>query len=213
MEGPAAVFTDVFAVEVGPDAGNDDQVAGFEAGFDLKLDVMADPGPAAGILLDNVFDGIWIVVFDQLGDEQMKDLEYKSPEMLFAVIFDTDGKNFIKTPTFFVMKLFKEHLENYLLENAFEADEKIDALASISEDESRVALTAANRDLYNEGRIILSDELKNMKPMLSDIVRSSDVRNYNRFDAPDLIKDEVFAFDKNELLIPSHSVVRIVFTK
>ena len=128
-------------------------------------------------------------------------------------LFDTDGKNFIKTPTFFVMKLFKEHLENYLLENAFEATEGIDALASISEDESRVTLTAANRDLYNEGRIILSDELKNMKPMLSDIVRSSDVRNYNSFDAPELIKDEAFTFDKNELVIPPHSVVRIVFAK
>ena len=128
-------------------------------------------------------------------------------------LFDVNGKDFVKTPTFFVMKLFKEHLENYVLENAFEAYESIDALASVSEDGSKVTITATNKHLYDNASICVSDELRDMKITMADIVRANDVRSVNTPEHPELIKDYPFSATLPEIVIPPHSVIRVVLEK
>jgi len=126
-------------------------------------------------------------------------------------LFDTDGEKFLRTPTFWVMKLFKEHLEQTLLEDAFNGNGNIDALTSISDDGKRVTLTAANKDLYNEATVTVSKELESMRIVMSDIIYSDDVRAVNTFENPDLIHAERFDTSLPDITIPPHSVIRIVF--
>lgn len=128
-------------------------------------------------------------------------------------LFDTDGKHFVKTPTFFVMKLFKEHLEGYMLEDAFKADESIDAFASVSEDGGRITLTAANKHLYDNASIRVSEELSGMKITMADIVRADDVRSVNTPEHPELITDYPLSASLPEIVIPPHSVIRLVLEK
>ena len=128
-------------------------------------------------------------------------------------LFDTDGRHFVKTPTFWVMKLFREHLEGYVLDGAVEADGSVDAFASISESEDRITVTAANKDLYNSAVVRLSDEIKGMRIVMSDIVKAEDVRSYNSPDHPDLIRAYPFETELSDVVIPPHSVIRLVLEK
>ena len=128
-------------------------------------------------------------------------------------LFDTDGAHFVKTPTFYVMKLFKEHLECDILEDAFDADASIDAFASINESGDRIVITAANKDLYNAATLLVSDEMKDMKITMSDIVRADDVRSFNAPAHPDLIHSYPFDASLPDVIIPPHSVIRLVFEK
>ncbi|MBE6635505.1 MAG: hypothetical protein E7617_04825 [Ruminococcaceae bacterium] len=128
-------------------------------------------------------------------------------------LFDTDGKNFLKTPTFYVMKLFRDHLNQYLLDAAFNADSTVDALASVSEDGCRVTVTAANRDLYREACLTLCDELSGMKIVRADIVTADDVRAVNTYAEPELVRDLPFEATLPKVTLPPHSVVRIVLEK
>lgn len=128
-------------------------------------------------------------------------------------LFDTKGEHFVKTATFWVMKLFREHLEQYILENAFEAESSIDAVATVSEDGTRVTLTAANRALYKSASITVSDEIAAMNIAMSDIVSAEDVRSFNSFEHPDLIRSYPFKADIPTIVVPPHSVIRLVFTR
>ena len=125
-------------------------------------------------------------------------------------LFDTDGEKFLRTPTFWVMKLFKEHLEQTLIEDAFTVNGDIDALASISDDEKRITITATNKDLYKDATLIISKELQTMRVDIADIVNSDDVRAVNTFENPDLIHAESFDAFLPEIKLPPHSVIRLV---
>lgn len=128
-------------------------------------------------------------------------------------LFDTDGEHFVKTATFWVMKLFREHLEGYVLEDAFESDESIDALASVSEDGERITVTAANKHLYDSALLRLSPEIADMTVLMSDIVCAEDVRSYNSNENPELIRAYPFEAACPLVTIPPHSVIRLVFSK
>lgn len=128
-------------------------------------------------------------------------------------LFDTCGEKFVKTATFWVMKLFKEHLDQYVTEDAFTADEYVDALSTVNESENRVVITAANSHLYDAKTLTVCDELLKMKITEADIVCSDDVRNYNSFENPDLIRSVPFDTTLPGIIIPPHSVIRIVFQK
>lgn len=128
-------------------------------------------------------------------------------------LFDVRGKRFVKTPTFYVMKLFKEHLEQYLLDGAFTSDDFVDALATVSEDGKRVVLTATNAHLYEAKTLTLCDELANMKVTASNMVYSDDVRNFNSFDNPNLITERDFTATLPTITLPPYSVIRLVFEK
>jgi len=128
-------------------------------------------------------------------------------------LFDTRGEKFVKTATFWVMKLLKEHLGQILLEDAFTADPSVDAVATVSEDGSRVVLSAVNRDLREEAALTLCSEIAGMRLTASDIVTAGDVRHYNSFEHPDLIRAEAFPASPTDIRLPPHSVIRLVLTK
>ena len=127
-------------------------------------------------------------------------------------LFDACGENFLRTPTFWVMKLLKEHIEQILLEDAFTADESIDAVATVSEDGRRIVLSAANKDLYKEAALQLSPEIAAGTLTASDIVRADDVRACNTYAEPNKIQAYPFETSLSSVVIPPHSVIRLVIT-
>ena len=134
---------------------------------------------------------------------------------LLQSLFETDGEKFMKTATFYVMKLYKEHLEQYLSEDAvIITGGEADALASANEDQSRVVVTAINRHLTDTATIKLSDDLSKMSLVMSDIVTSDDVRAYNTYEQPERICAKHFdGVNFPEISLPAHSIVRLVFEK
>ncbi|MBR2432337.1 MAG: hypothetical protein IKB23_05405 [Clostridia bacterium] len=80
-------------------------------------------------------------------------------------------------------------------------------------DGRRIVLTAANSHLYESKSLTVCPDVAKMSVSTSSIVCSDDVRNYNSFDHPDLIREEVFDAELPTIVIPPHSVIRIVFEK
>jgi alpha-N-arabinofuranosidase len=132
---------------------------------------------------------------------------------LIQSLFETDGASFMRTATFWVMKLFREHKEQYLLADAFACGAEVDAVASISEDGGKVVLTAANKDLYRESAITVCEEIASMRIAAADVIYSEDVRAYNTYEDPDRITAKPFDAALPAILLPPHSVIRIVFEK
>ena len=134
---------------------------------------------------------------------------------LLQSLFETDREKFMKTATFYVMKLYREHLEQYLTEDMAKVTEgEADIVVSANEDGSRAVLTALNRHLTDNAALNLSEELTKMKLTMSDIVSSENVRDYNTYEEPDKIVSKHFdGVDSGTVLIPPHSVIRLVFEK
>lgn len=132
---------------------------------------------------------------------------------LLQSLFETDGEKFMKTATFYVMKLYREHLEQYLVDGACEVtDGEADVICSATESGDRVVITAVNRDLYSSATLKLSDEVAGMKLAMADIINADDVRAYNTYDDPYVITDKPFdAGELSKIILPAHSVVRLVF--
>lgn len=133
---------------------------------------------------------------------------------LLQSLFETDGEKFYKTPTFYVMKLFKAHAGQLLIPLlADDVDEDVDAVASISEDKQEMTLSFVNRHLYDEKPTDVSSILASYRVLSADIVTARDVRAYNTFDKPEVVRDAPFDIKDGCFALPPHSVVRICLKK
>ena len=160
---------------------------------------------------DAIFAALAMHIFYRNSDFVKMAMETQLSNLLQS-LFETDGEKFMKTATFYVMKLYREHLEQYLVEDACEVtDGEADIVCSATTDGKRVVITAVNRDLYADATLKLSAELCDMKLVMSDIINAEDVRAYNTYDDPYVITDKPFdALDLSSITLPAHSVVRLV---
>ena len=162
---------------------------------------------------DAIFAAITLHIFYRNSDIVEFAMETQLSNLLQS-LFETDGEKFFKTPTFYIMKLFKEHTGQYFIHALpNDIDKDLDTIATISEDEKKMTVSIINRHLYDEKAIdlCLPDGWKAVK---ADIVTSEDVRNFNTFENPNLIKDSEFELpDSKEFFVPKHSVVRVCFEK
>ncbi len=88
-------------------------------------------------------------------------------------LMETRGKEFLLTPTFWVMKLFKEHCGQFLVENIKDIEDVfLDCIVSINDSRDRIVITAINRDLYNEKIIepVIEGSFKNWQVTEADII-------------------------------------------
>ena len=134
---------------------------------------------------------------------------------LLQSLFETDGEKFMKTSTFYAMKLYRDHLEQYLAQGLAETlSGDLDLLSSVSEDCDRVTLTAVNRGLDSTAKMKLSSELSEMEIVKSDVLNAENVRAFNTYDTPFAICDRPFdTKGRCEIELPAHSIVRLVFEK
>ena len=163
---------------------------------------------------DAIFAGLTFHIFYRNCDIVEFAMETQLSNLLQS-LFETDGEKFYKTPTFYVMKLFKEHSGQYLIPMLpDDIDEDLDAVSSVSEDGNRLTVTVVNRHLYDEKTLDLSSAFEGRKLVKSDIITAKNVRDYNTFDEPNSIVDKPFAINNaKEVAVPPHSIIRLVLEK
>jgi len=133
---------------------------------------------------------------------------------LLQSLFETDGANFYKTPTFYIMKLLKHHCGQYLLPVLpDDVDPDLDTVATVSEDNTAMTVSIVNRHLYDAKDITLKFA-ENWTVTKADIVTCDDVRAVNSFAEPERICDKPFDVPATlQFAVPQHSVVRICLEK
>ena len=167
----------------------------------------------AQTMRDAVFAALALHIFYRNSDIVKTAMETQISNLLHS-LFETDGAAFFKTPTFYVFKLFKDHLGQYLCDTDIKTENgRGDAAVSVSEDGSRAAVTLVNRELCRETKFIMPDELSGYVAIASDIITSENVRDTNSFRDPYRITDRPFAPLSGEVTLPPFSVVRFRLEK
>lgn len=135
---------------------------------------------------------------------------------LLQSLFETDGARFYRTPTFYVFKLFKEHLGQYLMPlTGLEKEPMLDALASVSGDLRKVTITLVNKGLDHAATVVLPENLRQgYRVRKADIIAPARVRDQNTFSAPEMIVSVPLALgDCEPIELPRHSIARITLEK
>lgn len=125
-------------------------------------------------------------------------------------LFETNGELFVNTPTFYVFKLFKEHLGKYMLPVSMPENDDIDCFASADSSLDHITVSAVNKHLcrsYELDFSALSDRYDIVK---ADILTSQSVRDRNTFETPDAIRDKPIR-RTHSICLPAHSIVRLCF--
>ncbi|MBE6691414.1 MAG: hypothetical protein E7590_09095 [Ruminococcaceae bacterium] len=163
---------------------------------------------------DAIFAALTLHIFYRNSDVVEFAMETQLCNLLQS-LFETDGAKCYKTPTFYVMKLFREHAGQYLLPLLpDDVDEDLDTVATISENGEQLTVSIVNRHLYDTKPISLAFAKSAWTVERADVVTADAVRAYNTFEEPERVRDHPFSVpDDMELSIPPHSVVRICLTK
>ena len=144
--------------------------------------------------------------------------------VLQAVIL-TEGPKMIKTPTYYVFKMYSCHQDNELLESSIDT-EKIgledqymvpNLTESVSKaKDGKIHITLTNlsaADSYEIESNLLGNDIKSVKGS----VVTGNITDHNTFDDPDVVKEEAFDDfetngDKITFKIPASSVMHIEVT-
>ena len=162
-------------------------------------------------LRDAIFAALTLHIFYRNSDIVQFAMETQLCNLLQS-LFETSGAKCYRTPTYYAMKLLRDHLEQDLLKVMPDRDdEMLDVPASISSDRSRITVSMVNKDLYNTKTVALSSPAGSWKVIKSEILTAGDIHDRNTFDAPEVICDRPFeAADLRQLKLPPKSIVRIV---
>ena len=130
---------------------------------------------------------------------------------LLQSLFETDGEKCLRTPTFYVMKLFKPHMRQYLAHALpDDLDPDLDTIATVSRDGKEMTVSIVNRHLYESRDIRLIFPEGIWMVGSAEIVTAEDVRAYNTFDDPYKICESHFPVPEDLFFsVPKHSIVRI----
>lgn len=163
---------------------------------------------------DAIFAALTLHLFYRNSDVVEFAMETQLSNLLQS-LFETDGMNFYKTPTFYIMKLMKPHLGQYLSSAVQEdVDPDLDTVVTLSADKTKLTVSIVNRHLYEDREITLRFPTNDLELVRSEIVTSDDVRAYNTFAEPDRICSKHFAVsDTTNFTVPAHSVVCLCFEK
>ena len=165
-------------------------------------------------LRDGLFAALSLHTFYRNADIVEYTMETQVANVLQS-LFETHGPEFYKTPTFYVFKLLKDHLEQYLLPIAgLENETMLDAVMTISESKEKITLSIVNKDLYQNMQITLPEILKQYSLSDARVITAPDVKNENTFEKPNQVIDRPLMIqDSGSILIEKHSVTRFLFQK
>lgn len=165
-------------------------------------------------LRDGLFAALSLHTFYRNSDIVEYAMETQVANVLQS-LFETRGAEFYKTPTFYVFKLLKDHLGQYLVPmTGFENETMLDAVMTISESKEKITLSIVNKYLYQDMQITLPEILKQYSLSDARIITAQDVRNENTFEKPNQVIDRPLMIpDFGSIFIEKHSVTRFVFQK
>lgn len=184
-----------------------------------------EPGTNPGFLYqqntmrDAITAAITLNIFNQHSDRVVMANIAQVVNVLQAVIL-TEGDKLVKTPTFHVFRMFRDHQEATLLDSYVENSETgegvvVPALSqsvSISEDESML-LTISNCDLKEDYEITVDLASKELGECTAELLKS-DVAAYNSFEEEHIVEPISYdgyrvEGDKLILIVPACSVVSL----
>lgn len=154
---------------------------------------------------DGIFAALTLHLFYRKCDIVEFAMETQTCNLLQS-LFETKEEKCFKTPTFYVMKMFRDHLGNTPVSLTCD-DEMADVFASESADGKKLIITAVNKDLSESKKAISAPEGYSLSS--ASIIYAENVRAYNTFEDPYVIKESSFESD----IIPPHSIVKFVFEK
>ena len=159
---------------------------------------------------DAVFAALTLHIFYRNADIVEMAMETQLCNLLQS-LFETDGEKCFKTPTFYVMKLFREHRDQLLLPLLpDDLDPSLDTVATLSPDGRRMTVSIVNRHLHEERAVRLRIAQGEWRVEKADMVDCPDVRAFNTFDDPERIRDHSLEVGEElSLVVPAHSVARI----
>ena len=173
---------------------------------------------------DALVAGINLNIFNKHADRVKMANIAQLVNVLQAVIL-TEGEKMIKTPTYYVFKMYSAHQDNDLIESSIDTkkvgleDEYMvpNLTESVSVDRSgKIIITVTNLSLDEEAMIESVVLGANIKEVKATIVKGK-MDDHNTFDNPNVVKDEEFkniSFknDKIRYTIPPCSVMCIEVT-
>ena len=163
---------------------------------------------------DGIFAAMTLHLFYRNSDIVELAMETQISNLLQS-LFETDGEKFYKTPTFYVMKMLREHANQYLVDLKSDSDDEyLDTVATVSESGDEITVSIVNKHLYEVKKLAFELPVGEWSVAKADIVTAGDVHDYNSFDVPERIKDSSFEVaDLESVEIPPHSVVRICLSR
>jgi len=186
-----------------------------------------EPGTNPGFLYqqntlrDALVAGINLNIFNQHCDRVRMANIAQMVNVLQSVIL-TEGAKMIKTPTYYVFKMYAVHqdaqlletdVENALYSNGNEAIPQL-SVSSSMDAEGRIHVTICNLDPNNGADINLQLEGVKVSKVTGSIITADKMNAKNDFDNPDVVTDKAFedvAIDDNanavRTVIPAKSVV------
>ena len=161
---------------------------------------------------DAIFAALTLHIFYRNADIVEFAMETQLSNLLQS-LFETDGPRFYKTPTFYVMKLLKGHIGQRLLPLLpDDVDDRLDAVATVSEDGSRITVSLVNTDLHETKTVRLQLPQGDWRVEKADVLTAADVHDCNSFDDPLRVCDAPFAVAAaGPVTLPPHSLVRICY--
>ena len=157
---------------------------------------------------DGIFAALTLHIFYRNSDIVEFAMETQLSNLLQS-LFETDGAKFYKTPTFYIMKLFRQHAGQFLTDIfPSECNNNIDTIATISEDEREMTISIVNKSLCDDETVAFS--LPDYNIVCSEIVTCADIHDRNSFENPEKIHIETFKVETfPDVSVPKHSVIKI----
>ncbi|MBR3738608.1 MAG: alpha-N-arabinofuranosidase, partial [Eubacterium sp.] len=191
-----------------------------------------EPGTNPGFLYqqstmrDAIVAGVTLNIFNKHADKIMMANIAQTVNVLQSVIL-TDGEKMVKTPTYYVFKMFKEHQENTLIgsylttgdiksENDNKSFPKLTESASLDEN-GTVYSTISNASITEGAEIECQIADTRIETIRAEII-SADCRAKNDFDKAESVKCEDFTdfeatTDGFKAKIPPCSVVKFIINE
>ncbi len=183
-----------------------------------------EPGTNPGFLFqqntmrDAIIAAIYLNIFNAHSDRVVMANLAQAVNVLQSIIL-TEGPAMVKTPTYHVMDLFKEHMDSDLIYSSVENEQENETLCisqSVSIDaDNKIHMTIANSSLHNDYTICCSVPYYSAEKASAQIL-TGEVHSHNTFDQPDKVHIEAHAvtLENNELTfeLPACSVVSVELT-
>jgi alpha-L-arabinofuranosidase len=160
-------------------------------------------------------------LFHDLGENLIMTNMAQTVNVLQSLIL-TKGEKLLRTPTYYVYEMFKEHRSGSILPKNIlfmdNADEKLKKSVSISITKKidEIFISIVNLDLKDNFNLDLDlNTRSDYKIKNISIINSSDVHDHNTFENPDkvFIKNIPSVVEKGNINIPAHSITGIKMEK
>ncbi len=188
-----------------------------------------EPGTNPGFLYqqntvrDALVAGITLNIFNKHCDRVKLACVAQMVNVLQSVIL-TEGEKMVKTPTWYVFKMFRDHQGAELLESSISGsgmtgvqDDRMvpEITESVSEKDGVITITINNLSMTEDKELsVLFAQDKKYEVVEANVLKSAAPQDFNNFDAPDKVRAEEYKSYKAEnrgflLTLPKASVVEL----